>query len=74
MELPIDFRNFLRIEDSVIFFLGIGFWKEFLDPFGIDRSIDNDMGNMDFQGAEFPRRGLGQGAETKLGPAEGCEA
>ena len=50
MELPIDFRNVLRVEDSVIFFLCIGLWKEFLDPFGIDRSIDNDMGNMDSRG------------------------
>ena len=74
MELPIDFRNFLRVEDSVIFFLGIGLWKEFLDLFGIDRSIDDDMGNMDSQGAEFPRHGLGLGAKTKFDPAEGSEA
>ena len=61
MKLPIGFCDFFRIKNPPFLFFGVGLGKQFLNSFGVNRPVDDDVGDMDALGAEFTGHGLGQG-------------
>ena len=61
MKLPIGFCDFFRIKNPLFLFFGVSLGKQFLNPFGVDRPVDDDVGCMDTLGTELTDHGLGKG-------------
>src|SRR6185369_13405973 len=73
VEIPVVLGDVIRIEDPVLVLLRVPGREVVADERGVDRSVDDDVRDMDVLRAELARHALGERAKRMLGARERAE-
>src|ERR1017187_9849019 len=74
VQVPVILGDRVRLEDASIGLLCIALGKVLGDEGRVDRTVDDDVGDVDAPGPDFTRHALGQCPQRMLGAREGGKA